>query len=314
MRKIERFSQPALPVRQHRGEEAVGADEGLGIALELHLAVLVQLAQVHRHAGIEDRIELVALGTAKVAPRQILYLLLGIDLSSVQVGLQVVQLVGVGLIGQDRRPVEVRERCADGVGVVQKVQHEHIVLLRVRPVEARQGLHRLDAGQRLVHVHGVQQRLVVTGLELVRAHQEAVGVLLEPAGDLRRRQAVQRRLAQLRAAVLVLPGEGDQGLIAALALGQVVADGVVVLDGTFYPVGHHRCPRRTADLALCQHLVVEVVDHDLGLEPDRVIAALHKPAQLSLRLLDVELRVILHRLGQPVVAGHRRVAGLPRRG
>ena len=29
--------------------------------------------------------------------------------------------------------------------------------------------------------------------------------------------------------------------------------------------------------------------------------------QLLLRLLDVELRVVLHRLGKPVVAGHRRV-------
>ena len=63
----------------------------------------------------------------------------------------------------------------------------------------------------------------------------------------------------------MLAGEGDQGLVAALALGQVVADGVVVLDGTLYAVGHHHRPRRAADLALREHLVVEVVDHDLGL-------------------------------------------------
>ena len=72
------------------------------------------------------------------------------------------------------------------VGVVEKVEHEHVVLLGVRAVEARQGLHRLDAGQRLVHVHGVQQRLSVASLAFVRAHQEAVGILLEPLGDLRR--------------------------------------------------------------------------------------------------------------------------------
>ncbi len=107
----------------------------------------------------------------------------------------------------------------------------------------------------------------------------------------------------------MLAGEGDQGLVAALALGQVVADGVVVLDRTLDAVGHHHRPRRAADLALRQHLVVEVIDHDLGLEPDSVIAALHEAPQLPLRLLDVELRIVLHRLGQPVVAGHRRVAG-----
>ena len=62
-------------------------------------------------------------------------------------------------------------------------------------------------------------------------------------------------------------------------------------------------------LALGQHLVEEVVDHDLGLEPDRVAAALDEAAQLLLRLLHVELRVLLHGLGEPVVAVHRHVVG-----
>ena len=35
------------------------------------------------------------------------------------------------------------------------------------PVEPGERLHRLDARERLVHVHRVQQRLVVAGLELV---------------------------------------------------------------------------------------------------------------------------------------------------
>ena len=110
-------------------------------------------------------------------------------------------------------------------------------------------------------------------------------------------------------AELVLAREGDQRLVAALALLQVVADGVVVLDRALDAVGHHHRPRRAADLVLRQHLVVEVVDHDLGLELDRVVAALHVAAQLLLRPAGVELRVVLHRLGEPVVAGHRRVVG-----
>ena len=56
-----------------------------------------------------------------------------------------------------------------------------------------------------------------------------------------------------------------------------------------------------------EHLLVEVVDHDLGLEPDRVVVALDVAAQLLLRPLRVELRVVLDRLHQPVVALDRRV-------
>ena len=88
----------------------------------------------------------------------------------------------------------------------------------MRAVEPRERLHRLDARERLVHVHRVQQRLVVAGLELVGADQEAVRVFLDLVGDLAAREAVQRRLGHLRAAVLVLAREGDDGLVRALAL------------------------------------------------------------------------------------------------
>ena len=79
--------------------------------------------------------------------------------------------------------------------VVLEVEHEAVVLLRVRAVEARERLHRLDARERLVHVHRVQQRLVVAGLELVGADQEAVRVFLNLVGDVAARKAVERRLA-----------------------------------------------------------------------------------------------------------------------
>ena len=72
--------------------------------------------------------------------------------------------------------------------------------------------------QRLVHVHRVQQRLVVAGLELVGADQEAVRTLLDRVGDLAGRKAVQRRLGHLLAAELGLAGEGHDGPVLALAL------------------------------------------------------------------------------------------------
>ena len=84
---------------------------------------------------------------------------------------------------------------------------------------------------------------------------------------------------------------------------------MVVLDRPLDAVGDHHRPGRAADLVLRQHLVVEVVDHDLGLEPDRVVAPLDEAAQLLLRLPDVELRVLLYRLGELVVAVHRHVVG-----
>ena len=66
------------------------------------------------------------------------------------------QFVGVRLLAEDRCPVVVRERLLDGIGIVPEVEHEHVMFLRVRPIETRQRLDRLDPGQDLVHVHRVQ--------------------------------------------------------------------------------------------------------------------------------------------------------------
>ena len=107
----------------------------------------------------------------------------------------------------------------------------------------------------------------------------------------------------------MLAGEGDDGPVAALALLQVVADCVVVLDCPLDAVGDHHRPRLAADFVLRQHLVVEVIDHDLGFEPNRVVAALDEAAQFLLGLIDVELWVFLHGLGELVVALHWHVVG-----
>ena len=54
-------------------------------------------------------------------------------------------------------------------------------------------------------------------------------------------------------------------------------------------------------------LLVEVVDHDLGLQPDGVLVALDVVAQLLAGALGVELRIGLDGLDQLVVAGDRGV-------
>jgi hypothetical protein len=54
----------------------------------------------------------------------------------------------------------------------------------MRAIEPRKRLDRFDAGQRLVDKHRVKEQLVVAGLELVRANEEAIGVFFNFVGDL----------------------------------------------------------------------------------------------------------------------------------
>ena len=105
----------------------------------------------------------------------------------------------------------------------------------------------------------------------------------------------------------MLAREGHNRLVWALALAQIVTDGVVVLDFPLDAAGHHHRSRLPADLAERQHLLVKVVHHDLGLQPDGVLVPLDVAAKFLPRLLGVELRVALHRLGKLVVTAHWRV-------
>lgn len=136
-----------------------------------------------------------------------------------------------------------------------------------------------------------------------------VRVLLDLLGDLAGRRAVERDLADLGSAKLGLAGEGHNGPVAALAFLQIIADGVKVLDGALNAVGDKHGLYLAADLVLSQDLLVEVIDHDLGLEANGMVVALDKASQLLLGFLRIELRVVCHRLGQLVMAVHRRVVG-----
>src|SRR5450756_2067101 len=148
-------------------------------------------------------IQLFTVRPVQVVGDQLFHLLGSVDLESIECRLQIVQLVGVGFVAQDGRSVVVFKGHADGVGVVGKVEDKRVPLARVGPVEPRQGLDRLDAGQHLVHIHCVQERFVVSGLELVCADKEAVGVLLELRRDHAAGEAIERCLAHLSAPVLV---------------------------------------------------------------------------------------------------------------
>ena len=113
--------------------------------------------------------------------------------------------------------------------------------------------------------------------------------------------------ADLLALVFRFAGERDDGLVGALDLREVVAEGEEILNRPLDAAGHDHGPRLAADLVLADHLFEEVVHHDLGLVADGLAVALHVAAQLLAGLLHVELGIALDGLGQAVVALHRRV-------
>ena len=62
----------------------------------------------------------------------------------------------------------------------------------------------------------MEQRLVVAGLELVRADQETIGIFLNAVRDLTARKTIELRLADLFTLVIRFPGKCDDGLVGTL--------------------------------------------------------------------------------------------------
>jgi len=135
--QIEQDRKPLpLPVcgRQKRRQEFVGADKRLGLALEVHLSVFIQLILIYGHAYVEDGVKPVAISAAEKQLHHLLDLFRRIHLRPVEIRFQVVEFVGVGFIGQQGGPVIILESVGDGLAVVLEVEHEAIAFLRMRPV------------------------------------------------------------------------------------------------------------------------------------------------------------------------------------
>lgn len=123
-------------VGQNLRQERIRPSERLRLGLEVDLAILIQRVSVHGDAGVQYGIQLISIRAGEIASDQIVHLLGGVNPCGVQVRLEIVELVRIGLLGQDRRAVVVREGFADRVCVVHEVEHEDIVLLRMGPVQA----------------------------------------------------------------------------------------------------------------------------------------------------------------------------------
>ena len=78
-----------------------------------------------------------------------------------------------------------------------------------------------------------------------------------------------------------------------------------VLDCSLNAAGDDHCTCLAPYLAGSHHLLVKVIDHDLGFESDGVVVTLHITTQLLLRLLRIEFRIIIGLPHELVVALHR---------
>ncbi len=219
--------------------------------------------------------------------------------------LEVVEEVGVGALGQDRVLVVRLERLADRLGLVGEVEDHGVLLRRVGPVQARQRLHGVHAAELLVHVHGVEQRLVEARLELVGDDEEPVLRALERVLRLRLGDPVEVRLGVLDPAVADGAAEGDEGAVVVPLLLQVPLQRPVV--------AHRVEPRPGDDHGLgaavdpVGHVLVEVLDHDPDLLPDRVVVQLDEGPEQAVRLVALVRGVVLGRLEELPVGLVRRV-------
>ncbi|OYV99577.1 MAG: hypothetical protein B7X11_05280, partial [Acidobacteria bacterium 37-65-4] len=103
-----------------------------------------------------------------------LHLFRQVDARGIQFRLDGVHLVRIGFLAHLGAFVVLLESLLDLLTVVHEIQNERIFLERVHAIQARERLHRLDAGKALVHIHGVQQRLIVTCLVLLGDQQHLV--------------------------------------------------------------------------------------------------------------------------------------------
>ena len=168
------------------------------------------------------------------------------------------------------------------------------------PVQSGQRLDRVHPLELLVHEHGVEQRLVESGLELLRDHEDPGVVLGEPFGGVRLGEAVHVRLRVVDAAVAHGPGESDERLhVAVPVLPGVGVDAQPEPHRRQPRAAHHHRLRLPADPVPCR--APEVLDDDGRLLGHHRGVEGHVPGDGLRGLADRDLGVLLPRPGQAEV-------------
>ena len=283
--------------RHDLGEERVGSDELVERILEPDALGFVEYSEP-LDRGVEDGVDLAVL--SRVVDREqerdsAFDLVDAQHVKLVEPSTCVEEEVRVGR-WRSRTPVVRLERADDLVGVVTEVEDERVALQLVDTVESRQRLDGGEPAEDLVHVHGVQQRLVEAGLELLSDDQDLVVVAPEPLRGLRLRKAVHAGLGELATLVVDhLAGERDEGReVPVTVLRDIGVDRLLVA---------HRVQSRRRDdhrLGLAADLRLgmgaEVLDDDLGLLSQVVRVQRNEPGDRPLRLRGLVAGVIRDRL------------------
>ena len=176
-------------------------------------------------------------------------------------------------------------------------------------VEPGERLHRLNTGQALVDVHGVQERLIESRLVLLRHQQHLVFG----------RREVLRQLLLADAGVYLflgvghpggpvvpdLTGEGDQRLDRIPLARYVAVEALLVTHRLEARSGHHHRLGAAPDPMASDH--VEVLDHHLGLLHDVVRVQPYEAGKRLGRVLPLHVGIVRAFLEHPVVGGVGRI-------
>ena len=183
------------------------------------------------------------------------------------------------------------ERFLDVVCVVTEVEHERVVFIWVNAVQPRQGLHRVQPSEGLVDVHRVQQRLIETGLELLRNDQHLILVGVETLRCFGIRESVHPSFGELGAIVEHFAGERHQRLqVRVLLLPQVLIDGLFVTHSMQPAGGDHHCFRVPTDFGC--GVLTEMLNDDLSFLRQVRWMQRHEPRNRSFRAGLVMVRVV----------------------
>ncbi len=290
----------------HEGIEVPEGDEGLAELLPCLLVELFEPPDGRIYAGVHARM----IGGSLLFPRRVedlaelLHLVLVVDLLGVELRLQLIELLCLRLFPDGGLLVVRLKGIEDLFRLVHEVEDKGILLAGMGPVEPREGLYRLDAGEPLVHVHRVEERLVESRLVFLGNDEDLV--LFAPEALRKLLLADTAVHAHFRVGDVLHvrvdhgPGEGNESLYSCvLLLRNVLVEGLLVPHRMEAAGGDDHCLGPPPYLV--HRKVPEVLYHDLRLLGDIVLMEAHEPGKGPGGLALLHLRVVLDGLYQPVV-------------